>query len=50
MSDRIIVIDKGEVMQNGLPNELYNNPQSKKSLYFLEILISSLRDVSGFKK
>ena len=30
MSDRIIVIDKGEVMQNGLPNELYNNPQSKK--------------------
>ena len=30
ISDRIIVIDKGEVMQNGLPNELYNNPQSKK--------------------
>ena len=30
MSDRIIVIYKGEVMQNGLPNELYNNPQSKK--------------------
>ena len=30
MSDRIIVIDKGEVMQDGLPNELYNNPQSKK--------------------
>ena len=30
MSDRIIVIDKGEVMQNGLPDELYNNPQSKK--------------------
>ena len=30
MSDRIIVIDKGEVMQNGLSNELYNNPQSKK--------------------
>ena len=30
MSDRIIVIDKGEVMQNGIPNELYNNPQSKK--------------------
>ena len=30
MSDRIIVIDKGEVMQNGHPNELYNNPQSKK--------------------
>ena len=30
MSDRIIVIDKGEVMQNGPPNELYNNPQSKK--------------------
>ena len=30
MSDRIIVIDKGEVMQNGLSNELYSNPQSKK--------------------
>ncbi len=30
MSDRIIVIDKGEVMQNGFPNEFYNNPQSKK--------------------
>ena len=30
MSDRIIAIDKGEVMQNGLPNELYINPQSKK--------------------
>ena len=30
MSDRIIVLDKGEVMQNGLPNELYINPQSKK--------------------
>ncbi|MFL3015560.1 MAG: ABC transporter ATP-binding protein [Candidatus Neomarinimicrobiota bacterium] len=29
MSDRIVVIDKGEVMQDGLPNELYNNPQSK---------------------
>ena len=30
ISDRIIVIDKGEVMQNGLSNELYSNPQSKK--------------------
>ena len=30
MSDRLIVIDKGEVMQNGLSNELYSNPQSKK--------------------
>ena len=30
ISDRIIVIDNGEVMQDGLPNELYNNPQSKK--------------------
>ena len=29
MSDRIVVIDKGKVMQDGLPNELYNNPQSK---------------------
>ena len=29
MSDRIVVIDKGVVMQDGLPNELYNNPQSK---------------------
>ena len=29
ISDRIVVIDKGEVMQDGLPNELYNNPQSK---------------------
>ena len=30
MSDRLIVIDKGEVMQNGICNELYSNPQSKK--------------------
>ena len=30
MSDRLIVIDKGEVMQIGLSNELYSNPQSKK--------------------
>ena len=29
-SDRLIVIDKGEVMQIGLSNELYSNPQSKK--------------------
>ena len=42
MSDRLIVIDKGEVMQNGLSNELYSNPQSKKSHYFLEILTSFL--------
>ncbi len=30
MSDKIIVIDKGKVIQKGTPNEIYNNPNSKK--------------------
>ena len=41
MSDRIIVIDKGESNAEWISNEFYNNPQSKKSL-FLEIPISFL--------
>ena len=32
--DRIIVIDMGEVIQDGLPNDLYYNPQSKKIALF----------------
>jgi len=30
MSDEIIVIDKGKVIQKGPPDEIYNNPISKK--------------------
>ena len=30
ISDRILVIEEGEVMQNGPPNEIYHNPNSKK--------------------
>ena len=30
MSDKIIVIDKGKVIQKGPPDEIYNNPTSKK--------------------
>ena len=30
MSDKIIVIDQGKVIQEGPPNEIYNNPVSKK--------------------
>ena len=30
MSDKIIVIDKGNVIQKGPPDEIYNNPISKK--------------------
>ena len=30
ISDRIVVLDDGSIVQNGLPNELYNNPKSKK--------------------
>ena len=31
ISDKIVVIDKGQVIQEGLPNEIYNNPNSKKA-------------------
>ncbi|MFL3008578.1 MAG: ABC transporter ATP-binding protein [Candidatus Neomarinimicrobiota bacterium] len=34
MSDKIIVIDKGKVIQKGPPNEIYNNPVSKKVALF----------------
>ena len=30
ISDRIVVLDDGSIVQIGLPNELYNNPKSKK--------------------
>ena len=30
ISDRIVVLDDGFIVQIGLPNELYNNPKSKK--------------------
>ena len=30
ISDKIVVIDKGKVVQKGPPNEIYNNPNSKK--------------------
>ena len=30
ISDRIVVLDDGNIVQIGLPNELYNNPKSKK--------------------
>ncbi len=30
ISDKIIVIDQGKVIQEGPPNEIYNNPVSKK--------------------
>jgi len=30
ISDKIVVLDNGEIIQKGLPNEIYNNPNSKK--------------------
>ena len=30
ISDRMVVLDDGSIVQIGLPNELYNNPKSKK--------------------
>ncbi len=30
ISDKIVVLDNGEIIQKGVPNELYNNPNSKK--------------------
>tara|TARA_B100000029_G_C17602458_1_gene966281 strand:- start:1222 stop:2202 length:981 start_codon:yes stop_codon:yes gene_type:complete len=31
ISDKIVVIDKGKIIQKGPPNKIYNNPNSKKS-------------------
>ena len=30
ISDRMVVIDDGKIIQNGFPNEIYNNPKTKK--------------------
>ena len=39
MSDRIVVINEGELMQIGRPGDLYNRPKSKFVAEFLEKLI-----------
>ena len=31
ISDRIAVIDEGKIIQEGVPDEIYNNPNSKKT-------------------
>ena len=31
ISDKIAVIDKGKIIQEGVPDEIYNNPNSKKT-------------------
>ena len=30
ISDKIVVLDNGKIIQKGTPNEIYNNPKSKK--------------------
>ncbi|MFL3008261.1 MAG: ABC transporter ATP-binding protein [Candidatus Neomarinimicrobiota bacterium] len=52
ISDKIVVINKGKVIQKGPPNEIYNNPNSKKvSLLFGEtnfIPLSMFPDSKNF--
>lgn len=44
ISDKIVVIDKGKIIQKGPPNEIYNNPNSKKvALLFGETNFIPLR-------
>ncbi|MBI90097.1 MAG: ABC transporter [Candidatus Marinimicrobia bacterium] len=50
ISDRMIVIDEGEIIQEGIPNEIYHNPKSKKiALLFGETNFIPLKFFPGAK-
>ena len=51
ISDKIIVIDNGKIMQKGPPNEIYNNPNSKKTaLLFGKTNFIPLKLFPSYKK
>ena len=52
MSDRIAVMDKGRLIQSGVPSEIYNNPKSKFTAEFVgsNNLIDGVIKASGGKK
>ena len=51
ISDKIIVIDNGKIMQKGPPNEIYNKPNSKKTaLLFGKTNFIPLKLFPSYKK
>jgi general L-amino acid transport system ATP-binding protein len=39
VADRIIFMDKGEIVEEGTPNEFYNNPKSERTKLFLSQIL-----------
>ena len=39
ISDRVVMFDKGQVVEQGPPAQLFENPQSERTRQFLEAVV-----------